>query len=74
MSFETSENNSADRRGFIKRAGAGLTAGLLASTATSAQSAATPEPVSHAGVGRALSDKEKLERIASNTWPIRYIF
>jgi sugar phosphate isomerase/epimerase len=74
MSFETSRNNPADRRGFIKRAGAGLTAGLLASTASSAQSAATPEPVSHAGVGRALTDKEKVARIASNSWPIRYIF
>ncbi|HMF78494.1 MAG TPA: TIM barrel protein, partial [Bryobacteraceae bacterium] len=28
----------------------------------------------HAGVARPLIDKEKLARIASNSWPIRYIF
>jgi len=74
-------NDSPDRRGFIRRAGAGLTAALLASrpssgqsSASSSASAATPDPASHAGAGRPLTEKEKVARIASNTWPIRYIF
>src|SRR5271169_594521 len=51
-----------DRRGFFKTAGAGAgAAGLALGTAGTAQ--ASP-----------LTEKEKLARIASNTWPIRYIF
>ena len=67
---------SPDRRGFIKRASGGLAAGLLASSTAAAQSQTPtgPEPITHAGVQREGSEKEKLARIASNTWPIRYIF
>jgi sugar phosphate isomerase/epimerase len=67
-------NNSSDRRRFLQ--GAGLTAGLFAASGTTAAAAekATPEPISHAGAARPLTEKEKLARIASNTWPIRYIF
>jgi sugar phosphate isomerase/epimerase len=51
-----------DRRGFLKTAGAGVgAAGLAVGTAGSAQAAP-------------LTEKEKLARIASNTWPIRNIF
>ena len=51
-----------DRRGFLMTAGAGVgAAGLGLGTASSAE--ASP-----------LTEKEKLARIASNTWPIRYIF
>ena len=64
----------ADRRGFLKRAGAGLTGGLLTPAISSAQSAAASDPISHAGAQRPLTDKEKVARIASNSWPIRYIF
>ena len=50
-----------NRRGFLA-AGAGLAAaGTLLGADAQAQR-------------RALTEKEKLERIASNTWPIRYIF
>jgi sugar phosphate isomerase/epimerase len=62
------------RRGFMKQAGAGLTGGLLASVASSAQSPIVSEPISHAGAQRPLTHQEKVARIASNTWPIRYIF
>jgi sugar phosphate isomerase/epimerase len=48
------------RRNFLKTA-TGMTAGLLAAPATQ-------------GIARPLTEKEKLDRIASNTWPIRYIF
>jgi sugar phosphate isomerase/epimerase len=65
-----------DRRRFLKRAGASLGAGLVAAPGllSSAQQTATPEPISHAGAARPLTEKEKLDRLASNTWPIRYIF
>ncbi|HEY7306430.1 MAG TPA: TIM barrel protein [Bryobacteraceae bacterium] len=57
-----------NRRGFLRTGGL-----LLASTRLGAQQAA-PESIEHAGAGRPLTEKEKLARIASNTWPIRYIF
>src|SRR5205814_7995751 len=51
-----------DRRGFLKTAGAGVgAAGLALGTAVSAEAAP-------------LTEKEKQARLASNTWPIRYIF
>lgn len=65
-----------DRRGFLKGAGAGLAAGLLSAPAVIAGPAeqAAPESIVHAGAARPLTEKEKLARIASNTWPIRHIF
>ncbi|MGA2601854.1 MAG: TIM barrel protein [Bryobacteraceae bacterium] len=51
---------NTDRRGFLKSA-AGLSTGLM--LAAENQAAARP-----------LTEKEKLARIASNTWPIRYVF
>lgn len=51
-----------NRRGFLKGAAAGLAASGLAPSAQ-AETAARP-----------LTENEKLDRIASNTWPIRYIF
>jgi sugar phosphate isomerase/epimerase len=62
-----------DRRRFLKTAGAGVAGGLLAGRGGDAQQA-TPESIAHAGAARPLTDKEKVARIASNTWPIRYIF
>jgi sugar phosphate isomerase/epimerase len=56
-----------DRRGFLRGA-AGLAGG--AAMASGQQ----PEGIQHAGAKRALTEKEKVDRIASNTWPIRYIF
>jgi sugar phosphate isomerase/epimerase len=55
-------NSHLDRRDFFKATGAGLGAAGLAVVAEP-QAAASP-----------LSEKEKLARIASNTWPLRYIF
>ena len=60
------ENNpnpaSSDRRGFLKTAGAGLTAaGAILSAGKPA--AAVP-----------LTERDKLARIASNTWPVRSLF
>ena len=65
-----------DRRRFLQGAGVSLGAGLLAgSSATSAAAqAVSPESITHAGVSPPMSEKEKLVRIASNSYPIRYIF
>ena len=71
---EMLRNRNLDRRNFLRGAGA---AGLLASTGAGAQVQApvvVPETISHAGVKRALTDREKVARIASNSYPIRWIF
>jgi sugar phosphate isomerase/epimerase len=49
-----------NRRGFLKSAGAGV-----AATGLAFQTAASAAP---------LTQQQKLSRIASNTWPIRYLF
>lgn len=69
-------DGSAGRRGFLKAAGASLAASLLPASTTTAGAVeqATPESIVHAGAARPLAEKEKLARIASNSWPIRYIF
>src|SRR3984893_4485245 len=51
-----------DRRDFFKATGAGIGAAGLA-LAPAQQAAASP-----------VTEKEKLARLASNTWPLRYIF
>jgi Xylose isomerase-like TIM barrel len=58
----------AGRRGFLKSA----SAGLLLSSAASAQT--KPEPIYRASASRPLTDAEKVERIASNSYPIRFNF
>lgn len=72
MHFENS-NETGGRRGFIKRAGTGFAAALIGASGSSAQTAPS-DPISHAGAQRPLTDNEKVARIASNSWPIRYIF
>jgi sugar phosphate isomerase/epimerase len=59
------KNVGVDRRGFFKTAGAGLSAaGLVLTTGNEAAAAAQA----------AWTEKDKLARIASCTWPIRSIF
>src|ERR1035438_3577240 len=50
------------RRNFLKATGAGIGATGLA-LVPAQQAAASP-----------LTEKQKLDRVASNTWPLRYIF
>jgi sugar phosphate isomerase/epimerase len=73
---ETQDPQPPNRRSFLSGTAARLAAGVVAcSAAANAETQpATPEPTSHAGAARPLTEKEKLARIASNTWPIRYIF
>ena len=70
-----------DRRNFLRGAGGSLAAGvLLAPSATSAEAQtgagqpSAPEPITHAGVFRPLTDTEKVARIAANSYPLRWIF
>src|ERR1700730_19089197 len=53
------DETNPGRRGFLKAAGAA--AGVVLS-------------VQKQGVARPLTEKDKLARIASNTWPLRYLF
>ncbi len=73
-SKQTQSSLHSDRRRFLKGAGAGTLA-LAAGKVAAAQSApATPETVPHGGATRPLTDKEKVARIASNSYPIRFNF
>ncbi len=59
--MDTKPNSSSGRRDFMRTAAAGF----VAVGAVSSASGAAP---------RRLTDKEKLARIASNTWPVRSLF
>ncbi len=75
MSLEDGILSSIDRRKFLQGAGAGLAAGLLSTSSTgAARTQATPESIVHSSVMGPLSEKQKLDRIASNCWPVRYLF
>ena len=62
MSDNKQGPTNSDRRGFLQTAATGLS---LAGAVLASGSAA---------VARPLTDKDKLARIASNTWPIRALF
>jgi hypothetical protein len=79
MSSNRAIRSILDRRNFLRSAGGSLAAGaLLGSTAPSAGAAAgqqaTPENITHASAFRPMTDSEKVARIASNSYPIRWIF
>lgn len=62
-----------NRRRFLAGVGAGF--GVTAASASAQQTGSTtPETVAHAGVTRPLTDKEKVARIAANSYPIRFNF
>jgi sugar phosphate isomerase/epimerase len=61
-----------NRRHFLAGVGTGL--GVTAASALAQDSTTKPETVPHAGVTRPLTDKEKVARIASNSYPIRFNF
>ena len=75
MSLGDGVHSNIDRRKFLQGAGAGLAAGLLATSSPgAAQTQAAPESIDHSTAMGPLSEKEKLDRIASNCWPFRYLF
>ncbi|RXH54656.1 hypothetical protein GRAN_3760 [Granulicella sibirica] len=46
----------------------------MASSTTPAGAQIASEPITHGGAARPLTDQEKVKRIASNSYPIRWIF
>jgi len=70
-STETRRDRPAGRREFLKSASIGLAGSAFAMADTDQHAV---EAIDRAGAARPLNEKEKLGRIASNTWPIRYIF
>ena len=76
MSSDSGIRSNLDRRTFLQGAGGSLAAGLMigSSTPDAGAQSSTPESIVHAGASRPLTDKEKVARIASNSYPIRYIF
>jgi hypothetical protein len=60
----------------MQSVGGTMAAGLIAgsSTVQAAAQAVTPESIAHATVSPVMSEKQKLVRIASNSYPIRHIF
>lgn len=78
MNLKSKTANSAyDRRAFLKGAGVGLTSAYALTageTAFAQTSPSGPETVTHAGPTRPLTDGEKVARIASNSYPIRFNF
>jgi len=77
----SSRRTTVDRRNFLRGAGGSLAASALPASSTYSAEAqteigqqATPEPLTHAGVFRPLTDTEKVTRIAANSYPLRWIF
>src|SRR4051812_18908532 len=66
------QSERPDRRRFLSSIGTGL--GVTAASALAQDGQTSPETVRHAGVTRPLTDKEKVARIASNSYPIRFNF
>ncbi len=74
----SSNRSLLDRRNFLRTAGSTIAAGALLGQGVLAADAqawqqATPEPIDHASSFRALTENEKVARIASNSYPIRWI-
>ena len=61
-----------NRRNFLHGAVTAVAASLLPGETVAQQ--ATPEPIANGSVARPLSEKEKVSRIASNSYPIRFLF
>lgn len=69
--------SNVNRRGFLRGAGSAVAAGLLAGSAAGAQQklqGGTPESIATGSVLRPLTESEKLDRIAANSYPLRWLF
>ncbi len=74
MPLDTKLPLNGSRRGFLKTAGAGIAAGLLAHSAPSQAPPAPASPLSRASIGGPLTEQEKAARIATNCYGLRQIF
>lgn len=78
MSSESTKRNLLDRRSFLRSTGGAVAAtawlGSPASAKAQAGQTAKPETIANGSAFRPLTDKEKVERIASNSYPLRFLF
>jgi hypothetical protein len=75
MALHSRPSSRLDRRKFLQGIGGTVAAGVLSSTqVANAANQVTPEAIDRAGAGRPLTEHEKMVRIASNSYPIRWIF
>ena len=76
--MSSNRRTTLDRRNFLRSTGGAVAgAALLGSAAGQAQQAAPaakPEPIYKASAFRPLTDNEKVERIAANSYPLRWLF
>ena len=76
--MSSDRSNTFNRRNFLRSTGGAVAAtALLGSSAARAQQAipaTKPEPIANGSAFRPLTDKEKVERIAANSYPLRWLF
>jgi sugar phosphate isomerase/epimerase len=67
---------NVNRRGFLRGAGSAVAAGMLVGSAEAQQKpvAGAPESIATGSVTRPMSESDKLDRIAANSYPLRWIF
>ena len=77
MSEQNEQMSNVNRRGFLRGAGSAMAAGLLAGSSAEAQqkpTGGTPESIATGSAFRPLTQSEKLDRIAANSYPLRWLF
>ena len=62
-----------NRRNFLQGTVSAVASSFVTREAVG-QQPATPEAIAHGSVARPLTEKEKVARIASNSYPIRFLF
>ena len=74
--MSSTKRSLLDRRNFLRNTGSAVaaTAFLGANAEAQAVKQATPETIAQSSAFRPLTDSEKVERIASNSYPIRWLF
>jgi sugar phosphate isomerase/epimerase len=63
-----------NRRNFLRGAGGAVAAGVIAGDAFAQKKPGVPESIQTGSVFRPLTESEKLDRIAANSYPLRWIF
>lgn len=69
-----SRTMQVNRRNFLRGAGGAVAAGVIAGEAFAQKKAGVPEQIATGSVFRPLTESEKLDRIAANSYPLRWIF
>lgn len=76
MSSDPTKRNLLDRRNFLRNTGSAMAATTMLANVAGAQAAPAvkPEPIANGSAFRPLTDSEKTDRIASNSYPLRFLF